>query len=187
MLLTRFQINHIIHIYYWSPGVVIIIHSGILSIITNNYIVTFSFFFEQANVRTDAILWGRLPAGRRAATGSRLGRKTHPRSPIPKTVAVTFVINGLIHSTTDHGQTGWRHQCQQVASRQTIGKLTQEEFTTVVRVQQPEIYDDHGPWTYCVYARRAIYQGKSTYGISRKLFLFLIIAASKVTHLKFKR
>lgn len=109
----------------------------------------------QANVFTDAILWGRLPAGRRAATGSRLGRKTHHRTSIPKTIAVAVVINVLVHPTTDHSQTGWRYQRQQVSSRQAVGEFTQEKSTTVVSVRQPEIYDDHGSRTYSVHACRA--------------------------------
>jgi len=43
--MTRFQINHIILIYYWSTGVVII-HLGILSLLTNNCIVIISLLYS---------------------------------------------------------------------------------------------------------------------------------------------
>jgi len=120
-----------------------------------------SFIFEQANVSTDAILWGRLPAGRRAATGSRLGGETHRRTPIPKTIAVAVVVHVLVYPATDRGQAGWRHQRKQISARQANGKFAQEESTTVVGVRQPEIYNDHGSRTYGVYARRADCQGKA--------------------------
>lgn len=118
------------------------------------------FVCEQADVRTNAVLRERLPAGRWAATGSRIGGETHLGTPVPETIAITVVVvHGLVHPATDRGQTG--RQCQQVtACPAVVGEFAQEESAAVVGVQQPKVNDDHRPRTDGVHASCADCQGK---------------------------